>query len=72
MPETKFIPELLKSEMVKNKINAESMAYKLGINTATFYRKINCESEFTRQEMGIIRAVLNLSGEAMESIFFAS
>lgn len=67
----RFVPELLKSEMTKNKLNAESMAYKLGINTVTFYRKLNGESEFTRQEIGVMRTVLNLSGDTMDSIFFA-
>ncbi len=68
----KFIPELLKSEMVKNRINAESMSDKLGINLTTFYRKLNGESEFNRQEMGIMKSVLCLSNDDMDSIFFAS
>ena len=68
----KFVPELLKSEMVKNRINAESMSDKLGINLTTFYRKLNGESEFNRQEMGIMKNVLCLSNDDMDSIFFAS
>ena len=68
----KFVPELLKSEMVKNRINAESMSDKLGINLTTFYRKLNGESEFNRQEMGIMKSVLCLSNDDMDSIFFAS
>ena len=68
----KFVPELIKSQMVKNKINAESMSNELGINMTTFYRKLNGESEFNRQEMGIIRNVLSLNKDDMDSIFFAS
>lgn len=68
----RFVPELLKSQMVKNKINAESMSNELGINMTTFYRKLNGESEFNRQEMGIIRSVLSLNKDDMDSIFFAS
>lgn len=68
----RFVSELLKSQMVKNKINAESMSNELGINIATFYRKLNGESEFNRQEMGIIRNVLSLNKDDMDSIFFAS
>lgn len=68
----RFVPELLKSQMVKNKINAESMSNELGINMTTFYRKLNGESEFNRQEMGIIRNVLSLNKDDMDSIFFAS
>ena len=71
MESVRFIPELLKSQMVKNKINAESMSDKLGINITTFYRKLNGESEFTRQEMGVIKSLLCLSKEDMDSIFFA-
>ena len=68
----RFVPELLKSQMVKDKINAESMSNELGINMTTFYRKLNGESEFNRQEMGIIRNVLSLNKDDMDSIFFAS
>lgn len=68
----RFVSELLKSQMVKNKINAESMSNALGINIVTFYRKLNGESEFNRQEMGIIRNVLCLNKDDMDSIFFAS
>lgn len=71
MGTARFVPELLKSEMTKNKINAESMSDKIGINPTTFYRKLNGESEFTRQEMGIIKNTLCLSNDTMDSIFFA-
>lgn len=67
----KFVPKLLKSEMIKKEKNAEDISRELGIDTTTFYRKIKCESEFTRQEMAIIRYALNLTGEEMDSIFFA-
>lgn len=71
MSKGRFVPELLKAEMVKHKINAESMSNELGIDTSTFYRKFNGESEFNRQEMGIMRYVLGLSKDDMDSIFFA-
>ncbi len=67
-----FRPELLESEMVKKKMNPESLSNELGINPSTYYRKINGESEFNRQEMAIIRYVLGLSSDDMDSIFFAS
>lgn len=66
-----FKPELLKSEMVKRKINADILSDKLGINIGTFYRKMNGESEFDRSELQIIRNVLNLSIDDMDAIFFA-
>lgn len=67
----KFKPELLKGKMVSQKINSEYLANVLGINITTFYRKLNHESEFDRQEMSIIRMVLNLNKNDMDSIFFA-
>lgn len=67
-----FRTELLKAEMVKKKINADILSDKLGINTATFYRKMNGESEFDRSELQIIRNELNLSPDDMDAIFFAN
>lgn len=66
-----FKPELLKSEMVKRKINADILSDKLGINISTFYHKMNGESEFKRSELQIIRNVLNLSIDDIDAIFFA-
>lgn len=66
-----FRPELLKSKMVALKINADILSDKLGIDTATFYRKMKGESEFNRSEMQIIRTVLDLSSDDMDAIFFA-
>lgn len=66
-----FKSELLKGKMVSKKINAEYLADKIGINIATFYRKLNGESEFNRQEMNIIKNILNLNKTEMDSIFFA-
>ena len=66
-----FRAELLKAKMVANNINAEVLSDKLGINPATFYRKMSGESEFTRLELTIIRAVLKLTAADMDAIFFA-
>lgn len=67
-----FKPELLKSKMIESKITAEILADKLGINIATFYRKLGGVSEFTRNELSIIRDVLNLNSADMDAIFFAN
>ena len=66
-----FKKELLKARMVEKSVTQNEMADKLGINSATLYRKINGESEFTRSEMQIIKAVLALDTSGMDAIFFA-
>ncbi len=65
-----FKSELLKSVMVSKKVSSTYLADKIGINITTFYKKMNGQSEFTRSEMSIIKAVLNLSKDEMDSIFF--
>lgn len=65
-----FKSELLKSKMVACQMKAERLADKIGINIATFYRKLNGESEFTRLEMNIIKSVLGLDEKDMDNIFF--
>ncbi len=42
----------------------------LGINYATFYRKMNGTSDFTREEVHRITKILGLSMSQMEEIFF--
>jgi len=66
-----FRPELLKAKMVELHINADTLSDKLGINVTTLYRKINGDSEFNRNELNIIRDILNLSSDDMDAIFFA-
>lgn len=66
-----FKKELLKARMVEKSVTQNELADKLGINSATLYRKINGESEFTRSEMQIIKAVLALDTSGMDAIFFA-
>lgn len=43
----------------------------LGISVATLYRKIKGISDFTRQEIQIIKLAFSLSDEELNSIFFA-
>lgn len=65
-----FKPELLKGIMVSRKVKPEVLADKIGINTVTLYRKLKGQSEFNRQELNIIKFVLNLNSEDMDAIFF--
>lgn len=50
----------------------EDLAKSLGINLSTFYRKLSGESDFTRNEIQIVRSELGLSIEDVDRIFFAA
>lgn len=47
------------------------VASAIGINEATLYRKVNGTSDFTRNEIQIIKQFLDLTSDEVESIFFA-
>lgn len=61
----------LRGKMAEHGCTATKLANILGINPATFHRKINGESEFTRVEIQQIAAALNLGMQDIQSIFFA-
>lgn len=62
----------LKGKIVENELTVEKLAKKIGINTATFYRKLNASGEtFTVKEVNLICKALNLDAEEAMSIFFA-
>lgn len=50
----------------------EKVADFIGKNPATITRKLNGESEFTRNEIQQLISFLNLSDEEVKDIFFAS
>ena len=57
--------------MVEYKVNADKMASLLGINRATFYRKMeNAGEAFTVREVGIIAETLELNLTELNAIFF--
>lgn len=61
----------LRGKMAEKEISVEKMAYSIGINPATLYRKTIGESEFTRSEIQKIAAILSLSMQEVKDIFFA-
>lgn len=65
------IPEL-KAECVRRGITLEELASKIGINNATLYRKMSGKSEFSRNELQIIRDTLYLNDKQFLHIFFES
>lgn len=61
----------LKVELVRKGLTYEKLADAIGINPCTFYRKAKGESEFTRNELLIIKQLLELSDKRFIEIFFA-
>lgn len=61
---------LLRYHMAKKEINNNKLAKLLGISESSLYRKINGASDFTRNEIQIIRKELDLSDAEVMDIFF--
>ena len=60
----------LRGRMVEYKINADKMAALIGVNRATFYRKLENSGEaFTIREVNIIAKALNLNLDELNEIF---
>lgn len=62
--------ELLKFHIMKQRMNSADVAAKLGINESTYFRKLNGTSDFTRNEIMIIKDVLGLTVDDVDRIFF--
>jgi len=62
----------LKGKIVENGLNVATLASKIGIDTSSFYRKMNNQGEtFTVKEVNLICKHLSLTKEEALSIFFA-
>ena len=61
---------LLDAKMVEHGFTNESLAKCLNIDVATLYRKKNGTSDFYRKEIQIIKKILNLSNDDVNTIFF--
>ncbi|WP_462133211.1 helix-turn-helix domain-containing protein [Peptostreptococcus stomatis] len=61
---------LLKYYIAKSNIKAIDLIKVMGISEATYYRKVNGNSEFTRNEIQAIKDTLNLSMDDIGKIFF--
>jgi len=66
-----FKQNLFKAKLAANEKTMKQIAGAIGVNEATLYRKINGTSDFTRNEIQIIRQFLSLTLEDVEKIFFA-
>lgn len=67
-----FDERKFKSKLVEKGFTLSDIARMLGINETTLYRKIKGISDFSRNEMSIIKKELSLNTFDFENIFFAS
>ena len=64
-----FDRKKLRAQMVLKGISAKDLSKALNINESTFYRKLNDDGRFTREEMNIMIQVLEIDDPA--DIFFS-
>jgi DNA-binding phage protein len=57
--------------MVEKKINAEELAKRIGMDRATFYRRLSKSDDFTIKEVDSIVRELCLTMDETIAIFFA-
>ncbi len=63
--------ERLREEMRKKSVTADAAAAAMGIDVATYYRRMNRQgTKFTVEEVSKLSELLNLSSKAMQEIFF--
>ena len=61
----------LRDEMKKKSISPDAAAEAMGIDVATYYRRINRQgTKFTVEEVSKLSELLNLSPDTMQEIFF--
>lgn len=62
----------LKSLAVLNDMTINELAKSVGVSKATFFRKLNGESEFSQGEIAKIAEIFNLDATDIYDIFFAT
>ncbi len=61
-----------KATAMEHGTSLQQIAKLFGISLPTLYRKMNGESDFTRNEIQIFRRTFGLSGEECDAIFFGA
>ena len=62
----------LRGKIAENGLSVDTLSQRMGIHNATLYRKFNVQGEtFTIQEAKTISAILHLTMDEVNSIFFA-
>ena len=63
--------ERLRDEMKKHSITPDTAAEAMGMDVATYYRRMNRQgTKFTVDEVSKLSKLLNLSPQTMQDIFF--
>ena len=63
--------ERLKTALRENNITVEQASEHIGVNPATFYRRISRDGEkFTVSEVGKLANLLGMDSQTMQDIFF--
>jgi DNA-binding NtrC family response regulator len=65
-----FYRNKLEAAMKLRCVKVENLAKHLGINRATFYKKLAQRSDFTRSEVQAIKEYLQLSAKEVMEIFY--
>lgn len=66
-----FNRSLFEQKVTESPYTMDEIAWKMGINAATLYRKKTGISDFTRSEIQRIGEILSLSRDDVVAIFFA-
>lgn len=66
-----FNEKKFKAKLIENGLTISDIAKSIGVNEATIYRKMCGKSDFSRNEMSIIKDILVLNMDDFELIFFA-
>lgn len=66
-----FKLNLFRAKMAEQEMSVKEVATAIGINEVTLYRKMKGETDFTRNEIQLIRHVMRMTPEEVDAIFFA-
>ena len=66
-----FMANLFKAKLAELNKSVSEIAVIIGVNQATLHRKMNGKSDFTRNEIQLIRHALSLTNNEVCNIFFA-
>lgn len=69
--EKMFNEKQFKKKLIDSDLTLKEIAQAIGISETTLYRKIRGITDFSRNEMSIIKSTLNLDTDEFEQIFFA-
>lgn len=66
-----FDRKRFRAKVIEKGLTLQKIAEIMGIKEATLYRKMNGDSDFTRNEIQLFREKLGLSAAETDAIFFA-